>query len=305
MVFNNLVKWGYTSASVQARSTNNFLSPENNRDLLLPGGRKCSPSVASLNGGKKTLSGSSHTSSLKTHRRLYRLTLLHPYCHYRCYYVTVELWATDSDSWTYGSAAVTLECKWTWSLFRLAILANIMLMPTVKTFPRMTLSAAQMPVQRNESNNWFRPIETSCASLPSPARPKLISIRIAACRANHTSMLEWNIFRREDAAKPQWYDSGSGRKAQMEKMQIWKVSGHLHFVFHHSTKNSCLWLGIPISLVCGSLTPALLRLNLILGRPEIKGGNCGTSKWFSMGLTVLRCRLKDCHLNYQILYCLY
>lgn len=117
-----------------------------------------------------------------------------------------------------------------------------MLICSADTLPHTTLSAIPTtptePLVRaewNGTNDWFRPIETGTAVSPgSPCRTaeKLISIRIVAGRANHTSLLKWTMLLERPWSLNEVTLSRGGR-LKWENANI-RAGGYLDLAFHRS-----------------------------------------------------------------------
>lgn len=119
--------------------------------------------------------------------------------------------------------------------------------------------------RQNGTDNCLPPIETGVAVRPLPRFPpsrtakKLISIRIAAGGANHTSLSKWTIFPRGWMRRPCLADGGSNGKNA--NIRGWGLEGgtHLDFAFHHSPQ---LYLLISSSIFAAPLAdkPATLTM---------------------------------------------
>lgn len=138
-----------------------------------------------------------------------------------------------------------------WSVWRLAL-------EWPRHHPR-TLHANHYFTRRNGTNNCSPPIETGAATRPRRTAKKLISIRIAAGRANHTSLSKWTIFPRGWMRRPCLADGGSNGKNA--NIRGWVLGGgtHLDFAFHHSPQ---LYLLISSSIFAAPLAdkPATLTM---------------------------------------------
>lgn len=144
--------------------------------------------------------------------------------------------------------SLTLRCKFTWFLFSFADDGTNENCGTSITWPYQHFQPL-----RNETYNWFR---TGTAVRPCPGSPaaqqKLISIRIAAGGANHTSLLKWSIFLRGWTRWQCLTEKGSNGKMQISGRQ---TSRFLHFIIHHD----CIFsLAPPIS---SEPSNSLQRLN--------------------------------------------